>query len=106
MVVDQKLSQGSFGVFIIELFLACNGVSLRLSFLQNLIRILDGMGVKLVVDKCITGFQCGYPSLAFKLGLCSWAIENVWQAHWGVVSLPDGHGGLYRVPNHFWVEEG
>eukprot|EP00961_Rhodomonas_salina_P254732 3442301-Rhodomonas_salina.1 len=48
---NSKLSEGSFGVVILELVLACNGAFLRRGFVRDLASLLDCLDVKLVVDE-------------------------------------------------------
>ena len=69
-----KIQTGKYGALMVELVLANAGLALRPQFVQQLAALTALYEVKLIVDECMSGFRCGFPSLALEYGIEPFAI--------------------------------
>ena len=70
-----KIGTGKYGALMVELVLANAGLALSPQFVQQLAALTALYEVKLIVDECMSGFQCGFPSLALEYGIELFAIS-------------------------------
>ena len=65
----KKIQTGKYGALMVELVLANAGLALHPLFVKQLAALTAQNEVKLIVDECMSGFRCGFPSLALEYGI-------------------------------------